>query len=610
MIKNESKISSAGIRSVKEKIKNAPENPGVYRMLNQNGDVLYVGKAKNLKKRLTSYTRFNALSPRIKRMIAQTYDIEIIVTENETAALILENDLIKKLLPRYNILLRDDKSFPFILINKEHNFPKITKHRGRQNIKGVYFGPFAAVSAVNQTLTILQKAFLLRSCSDVVFKSRSKPCLLYQIKRCSAPCVEKISHENYQELVLEAQNFLSGKNQNLQKELTKKMEDASKNYDFELAANFRDRIRALNLIQDHNQASLNLKDADVIGIFKQDSLVCIEVFFYRAATSCGNYAYFPANISDFSLSEILEAFLNHFYDERFPPSEIVLSMPIAYPEEYEKFFSKQKGSKVTITVPQRGVRQKIVQNVIKNAQTALARKLSDKNFKKEIFKNLVQIFNLVHIPKRIEFYDNSHLSGTNAVGALIAADENGIIRRDKRKFYIKDSSITANDPAMMKEVITRRFLQKNHPITEMPDVIFVDGGKPQLNAALSVLSDLNITGITVIGATKNDKHEYEKFVLENGQTVTIDSFSSVFHFIQMLGQEVHNFALGIMTKKKKNDTLRSAVEDIKNIGKIRKKALIAHFGSVKAIADASLDDLVKVSGINKKIAEIIYKHFH
>lgn len=605
----ESTFNRTHLDIIKQKIKNVPDNSGVYRMLNEKGVVLYVGKAKNLKKRLLSYTHVENLSLRIKKMLEQTNDIEIIVTENETSALILENDLIKKLSPRYNILLKDDKTFPFILINKEHDYPKITKHRGKQVAKGIYFGPFATIGAVNQTITILQKAFLLRSCSDSSFANRSKPCLLYQIKRCSAPCVNKVTLAEYTKLVFDAQNFLSGKNKNLQKDLSIKMHQASNELAFENASIFRDRIKALNLIQSQNRLGKNPKDADVIGVTSKNQLSCVEVFFFRAESNCGNHSFFPEQTTGFANEEILEAFLKQFYADRTPPAEIVLSHNLPDKNDYEKYFSAQKESKVTISTPTKGFKKTLVQNVVKNAEIALNRKAAENTLKNNIFEQIAIVFNLKEKPKRIEFYDNSHLGGTNAVGAMVPANHLGIIHKEKRKFYIKNHLATSNDTAMLKEVITRRFSQKNIP-ANYPDVIFVDGGKAQLNAAVSTLEALKISNITVIGAVKNQQHEYKKFILSSKKEIILDSFDSAFHFLQFLGQEVHNFALGVMTKRKKKNTFHSSIDDIKGIGKVRRKALIEHFGSIKCIANASINDLIKIPQINKKIADLIYKHFH
>lgn len=617
----------SGDAVIKACLPTLPGSPGVYRMLGEKGEALYVGKAKNLKKRVTSYTRTARQPNRILRMISRTRSMEFVTTHTEAEALLLEANLIKKLRPRYNILLRDDKSFPHILLTADHDFPQVLKHRGARKVKGDYFGPFASVWAVNETLAVLQRAFLLRTCSDHVFQSRTRPCLLYQIKRCSAPCVERISAPDYARLVSEARSFLSGGSRALQDRFAEKMMTASNNQDYEQAALYRDRIRAMTRIQAHQDIhSDNIGDCDVMAGYQQGGQTCIEVFFYRAGANYGNRAYFPSHGKDDGLEAVIEAFVAQFYSKTQPPKQVMLSHALANTDLVSEALSVRAERRVEIVVPQRGGRKKLIDHALANAKGALERRLSESASQRMLLEKLADLLSLDGPPNRIEVYDNSHVSGTRAVGAMIVAGPEGFIKKEYRKFNIKgandrtgpvDGYQPGDDYAMMNEVLTRRFSRMmkedaDHIGDNWPDLVIVDGGKGQLGVAEEVFRSLGIENVALAAIAKGPDRNAgrEKIYMTDRPVIELSKRDPVLYFLQRLRDESHRFVIGTHRKKRDREISRSVLDEIPGIGAGRKKALLLHFGAAKAVAGAGRADLEAVDGISKAMAEKIYDWFH
>ena len=620
----------------------APSSPGVYRMLDTAGEVLYVGKAKNIRKRITSYTRPTGHDTRIERVIAATAAVEFVTTATETEALLLEANLIKRLRPRFNVLLRDDKSFPYIIITSDHWAPQILKHRGARSRRGHYYGPFASVWAVNRTITALQRAFLLRSCSDGFFESRTRPCLLHQIKRCSAPCTQEIDFAEYSELVREANAFLSGKSQAVRDELSAEMEKASAALDFERAAIYRDRLAALSATQSTQGINpRSTEEADVFAIHQEGGYSGIEVFFFRTGQNWGNRAYFPKADRTLGPGEVLGAFLAQFYDDKPCPAVILLSHDIPERELLAEALSTKTGRKVEVSVPQRGEKTELVTHALVNAREALGRKLADTSSQQKLLKALAHTFSLPRVPRRIEVYDNSHIQGSNAVGAMIVAGEAGFQKNQYRKFNIRSAELTPGDDfGMMREVLERRFKRliaeapraepvaaeaatallgiapvegdDNQSESPWPDLVLIDGGQGQLNAARETLAAVGVTDVPMIGVAKGPDRDAgnETFYLMDKPAVKLPPRDPLLYFIQRLRDEAHRFAIGSHRTRRKKDIREAGLQEIPGIGPTRKRALLHHFGTLKAIERASLADLAQVPGINDETARKIHDFFH
>jgi excinuclease ABC subunit C len=626
-----------GAEVIQAFVKHLPNQPGVYRMMNEAGDVLYVGKARSLKKRVTNYAQGRGHSNRITRMIAQTTNMEFVTTRTETEALLLEANLIKRLKPRFNVLMRDDKSFPYILITGNHEAPAILKHRGARSRNGSYFGPFASAGAVGRTINALQRAFLLRTCTDSVYESRTRPCLLYQIKRCSGPCTGEISAEGYAELVGEAKAFLSGRSQAVKSQLSTAMQSASDDLDFERAAIYRDRLSALSHVQSHQGINpQTVEEADVFAIHHDAGMACIQVFFFRTGQNWGNRAYFPKADPSLAPGEILGAFIGQFYDDKPTPRMILISEDFEDRALLEEALSVRMERKTTITVPQRGEKRELVDQVLNNAREAHGRNLAETASQTRLLKGLAETFNLPHPPRRIEVYDNSHIMGTNAVGGMIVAGPEGFAKNQYRKFNIKSTDITPGDDfGMMREVMQRRFsrLIKEHgdagpsqqdsaddpdaaPQTGMPawpDLVLIDGGKGQMSAVRTILEELGIADkVTAIGVAKGMDREAgrERFFVQGKPDFTLPPRDPVLYFIQRLRDEAHRFAIGTHRAKRKKDMIANPLDEIAGIGPTRKRALLHHFGTAKAVSRAGIDDLVAVDGISRTVAELVYNHFH
>ncbi|HIN20482.1 MAG TPA: excinuclease ABC subunit UvrC [Rhodospirillales bacterium] len=623
-------VPAAGATVIDGYLKTLPSAPGVYRMINTKGDVLYVGKAKNLKKRVASYTRPDRQPNRTRRMIAETASMEFVTTHTEAEALLLEANLIKRYRPRYNILLRDDKSFPSILLTGDHAFPQVLKHRGAESRKGNYYGPFASVWAVNEALATLQRAFLLRSCTDTVFANRTRPCLLHQIKRCSAPCVGRISEAEYGASVEHARAFLAGGSQKIQRHFARLMQDASDAEEYEKAAGYRDRIRALTRIQAHQDINLKgVGDADVIGAHQAGGQTCIQVFFFRAGANFGNRAYFPSHAREKDATAVLEAFLGQFYAKALPPKTILVSHPPPNRKLLAEALSVRAGRNVSLVWPQRGDKRNLINHVLANAREALARRMAESASQRRLLEGLAQALDLDGAPERIEVFDNSHVSGAKAVGALIVAGPEGLMKKAYRKFTIrgaKQSGAPAgndgrfspgDDYAMMREVLSRRFSralkeESDRIAGTWPDLVLVDGGKGQLGVALEVFEDLGIEGVTVAAIAKGpDRHAgRERIYLPGCEPLTLPPRDPVLFFLQRLRDEAHRFAIGAHRDKRSKSLTRSLLDDIPSIGAKRKKALLHHFGAAKAVTEAGRADLEAVDGISKATANRIYEWFH
>jgi len=616
-----SETPEAGISVIESYLGTLPRTPGVYRMINADGDPLYVGKAKNLWKRVSSYAKVNRLGIRIRRMVAQTASMEFVGTHTEAEALLLEANLIKQLKPRYNILLRDDKSFPSILVTGDHPFPQVLKHRGSQARKGEYFGPFASAWAVNQTLAVLQRAFLLRTCSNPVFTSRTRPCLLYQIKRCAAPCVGRISEADYGALVAEAHAFLRGDSQRIQRDLARRMEAASEALAFEEAAGYRDRIRALTAVQSRQDINLaGIGEADVIAAHQEGGQTCIQVFFFRAGCNHGNRAYYPVHARDDAVDAVLEAFVAQFYAPRKPPPVVLLSHALPHQALVAEALSVHGDRRVRLTAPQRGDKKVVIAHALDNAREALSRRLSESVLQRRLLDGLASAFDLEVAPDRIEVYDNSHVSGTEAVGAMIVAGPEGLIKNAYRKFTIRGGEkdiAPGDDYAMMREVLTRRFsraLKEDPDRTrgQWPQLVLVDGGAGQLGVAVEVFQELGIEDIAVAGIAKGPDRNAgrERIFLPGRPPFALDSRDPVLYFLQRLRDEAHRFAIGSHRAKRSARLKQSPLDEIPGIGARRKKALLHHFGSARAVAQAGRADLGAVEGISGAIANKIYEWFH
>lgn len=590
-------------------------------MLDAEDQALYVGKAKQLPKRVASYTRPDRLPYRLQRMIAHTVRMEFTTTETEAEALLLEANLIKKLQPRYNILLKDDKSFPYISLTLDHAFPRITKHRGKQKKGHEYYGPFASAGDVNKTINILQRIFLLRPCTDSYFAGRDRPCLEYQIKRCSAPCVGKISQTDYQKLIDQARDFLSGKSHALQKEFADAMEEASKRLAYEEAALYRDRIKALTSIQSTQQGHVqSVKDADGIGLYRSMGACCIQVLFYRAGQNFGTKAYFPSHTDGCSDAEIMEAFIGQFYQTHPAPKEIMLSHTIDNTDILEQALTDNNGYRVHLRLPQKGDKAKIINQAVSHAKEALAVYLNEQEKYGELLEGLGVLFEMRQAPERVEIYDNSHVMGTHEVGAMVVAGKEGFIKQAYRRFTIKSSGKQishGDDFGMMKEVMKRRFtrLLKDCPDYEVmvwPDLLLIDGGKGQLNAVHDILEELDIQDVTVVAISKGKKRNAgrETFHRLGCKPFTLEPNSPLMHFMQNLRDEAHRFAIGAHRSKRAKALTRSVLDDIPGIGAKRKKALLSHFGSAKAVEQATVDELMKVEGVRRAVAQAIYDYLH
>ena len=608
-----------GVDLLIDTVRTLPGKPGVYRMLNAAGEALYVGKAKNLKKRVVAYTRVDRMPGRLQRMVFETRACEVVVTHTEAEALLLEINLIKELKPRYNILLRDDKSFPYIMIPGGHGFPRIVKHRGARAKGNTYFGPFASAGAVNRTLTTLQKVFLLRSCTDSVFANRSRPCLLYQIKRCAAPCVGYIDEAAYTQLVDEAREFLSGDSSKIQTELGRRMDTASQAMDFETAAVYRDRIRAMTAVQAHQDINVrDLKETDVIALHRAGGQSCVQVFFFRGGQNFGNKAYFPSHALDDEDGAIVEAFIGQFYDSFPSPREILVNVAPPNGELLEEALTLKAGRNVAIAVPQRGDRRKLVENVELNAREALGRRLAENTAQRKLLEGTAEVFKLAAPPERIEVYDNSHISGTNAVGAMIVAGPDGLVKSAYRKFNIRTEDLAPGDDyGSMKEVLTRRFAraQKEDPnrdLGQWPDLVLLDGGQGQLSAGLAVLTELGITDVCMAAIAKGPDRNAgrEQFFMPNATPFMLPSNHPVLYFLQRLRDEAHRFAISAHRAKRSKAIGQSLLDEVTGIGAARKKALLRHFGSAKGVAAAGIADLQAVEGISAAMAKKIYDHFH
>lgn len=625
---------------INEFVKRLPNDPGVYRMFNKDGDVLYVGKARNLKKRVVNYARPTGHTNRIARMIHETVTMEFVVTRTETEALLLEANLIKRLRPRYNVLMRDDKSFPYIMISNNHRAPGIFKHRGARSKDGNYFGPFASATAVTRTINAMQRAFLLRTCTDSFLENRSRPCLLYQIKRCAGPCTHEISDENYHELVREAKSFLSGKSQAVKKHLSEAMQKASEELDFEHAAVYRDRLAALSHVQSHQGINpQTVEEADVFAIHQAGGMTCIQVFFFRTGQNWGNRSYFPKADISLTAAEVLGAFLSQFYADKPCPKLILLSEEVEEQSLIEEALSATSGHRVYINVPQRGEKKDMVDHAFTNAREALGRRLAETSSQARLLKALAETFELPSVPRRIEVYDNSHIMGTNAVGGMIVAGPEGFVKNQYRKFNIRSTDITPGDDfGMMREVIERRFsrLVKEHGLRDTkadvatssseeellesvtdsfpawPDLIFIDGGQGQVGAVRQILGEMGIADqVIAIGIAKGVDRDAgrERFFVEGKPDFTLPPRDPVLYFIQRMRDEAHRFAIGTHRAKRKNAFVKNPLDEIAGIGPARKRALLHHFGTAKAVSGAALSDLMQIDGISESMAKQIYDHF-
>jgi excinuclease ABC subunit C len=616
-----------GHAAIENAVRLAPTSPGVYRMLNAANDVLYVGKAKSVKKRLASYARVGAPQPaRILRMIAATANVEIISTSTETEALLLEANLIKQLRPRFNVQLRDDKSFPYILITGDHWAPQILKHRGAQSRPGRYFGPFASAGAVNRTITALQRAFLIRSCSDGFFESRTRPCLLYQIKRCAGPCTGEIDFPGYGKLVGEATDFLSGRSHLVKQQLAREMEKASGDLQFETAAVYRDRLAALSAIQ--SQQGINprtVEEADLFAIHQEGGYSCVEVFFFRTGQNWGNRAYFPRAEKSFTPEEVLSSFLAQFYDDKPPPRLILLSHEIEEAALLADALAVKAGHKVEVSVPQRGEKKELIAHALTNAREALGRKLADTATQARLLDALAGTLALPRVPRRIEVYDNSHIQGTNAVGAMIVAGPDGFVKNQYRKFNIKSEGLTPGDDyAMMREVLQRRFRRLLAPsdsdkagpdddaVPQWPDLVIIDGGRGQLNTAREIFEKLGLTQVSLMAVAKGVDRDAgrETLFMPDREAIKLEPRDPVLYFIQRLRDEAHRFVIGSHRKRRTKDIREAGLQEIPGIGPSRKRALLHHFGTLKEIQRASVADLGKVPGVSAESARKIFEFFH
>ncbi|RED15943.1 excinuclease ABC subunit UvrC [Parasphingopyxis lamellibrachiae] len=609
----------AGVAAIRDVVKTLPARPGVYRMLDARSDVLYVGKAASLKSRVPNYAQIQQLPKRLQRMVAQTRAMTIVTTETEAEALLLEAQLIKRYRPPYNVLLRDDKSFPFILLREDHDFPRIMKHRGARRAKGQYFGPFASAGSVNQTINALQKMFLLRNCTDSFFSNRDRPCLLYQIRRCSAPCVGRISDQDYGELVEDAKSFLSGKSTAVQKKLGVQMEKASTNLDFEMAAVYRDRLKALTFIQGSQAITAQgVSDADVFALASKAGTVGIQAFFIRGGQNWGHRSFFPAHTKDVPEEEALQAFLMQFYEEVPPPKLVLIDRELPDAALLAEALAERAGRKVRLKIPQRGDQRKLLEQATRNAAEALERRLAESSSQAKVMRELTELFELDDLPDRIEIYDNSHVSGTNAVGAMVVAGPEGYRKSSYRKFNIKrPETAPGDDFAMMREVFERRFAraEKEDPERrkgEWPDLVLIDGGKGQVSAAANTLEEMGIGDVALIGISKGPDRNAgrEHFHFPDGREELLPPNSALMFYLQRLRDEAHRFAIGAHRQKRAKAMGTSPLDQVPGIGPARKRALLLHFGTARAVKSAGLEDIMRVPGVSKAMAQAIYDHFH
>jgi len=629
--------SLTGAEVIQGLVKRLPNAPGVYRMMNAAGDVLYVGKARSLKKRVTNYAQGRFHTNRIGRMVRETATMEFVVTRTEIEALLLEANLIKRLRPRFNVLMRDDKSFPYILLTSDHLSPGIYKHRGARSRQGDYFGPFASAGAVGRTINSLQRAFLLRSCTDSFYENRTRPCLLYQIKRCAAPCTGEISHGDYARLVGEAKDFLSGRSQKVKTDISAAMQEASDQLDFERAAIYRDRLAALSHVQSHQGINPQTVDeADVFAIHQEGGQVCIQVFFFRTGQNWGNRAYFPNADPVLEAAEVLGSFIAQFYDDKPTPRNVLLSHEVAEQDLLAQALSTRAGHKIAVSVPQRGEKKELTDNALQNAREALGRRLAETSTQTRLLAGFAETFGLEKPPVRIEVYDNSHIMGTNAVGTMIVAGPEGFVKNQYRKFNIRSTEITPGDDfGMMREVMERRFsrLLKEHgdaaaepaePVEgeveiedngfpAWPDVVLIDGGQGQMTAVRKILSDLGIEDrVVAIGVAKGQDREAgrERFFVRGKNSFSLPVRDPVLYFVQRLRDEAHRFAIGTHRARRKKELVKNPLDEIGGIGPGRKRALLMHFGTAKAVSRAAVEDLIAVEGISEQIAKVVYNHFH
>ncbi|MFT8325451.1 excinuclease ABC subunit UvrC [Gluconobacter oxydans] len=605
-----------GVEAIREALKTIPYSPGVYRMLSEKGEVLYVGKALSLKKRVSSYTRINQLPERLRRMVSMTVSMEIVITRTEADALLLEANYIKRMKPRFNILLRDDKSYPWLMLTESHEFPQITKQRGKPVKGATYWGPFANAWAVNQTLNLVQRSFLLRSCSDAVLNSRTRPCLLYQIKRCSAPCVDRISKEDYAELVSEARQFLSGHSTELQQRLVTEMEQASQEMNYERAASIRDRIRGFASIQGSstiNPTSIN--DADIMTIWQEAGQSCIQVFFIRGSRNNGNRAFYPAHAEEETAADVLSAFMIQFYDNKPPPPSILVNCELPELKLVEEALSIRRGQKVEILRPQRGEKKDVVEHAALNAREALERKLAENTGQRKLLEGVAEVFGLPEIPQRIETYDNSHIMGQAPYGVMVVGGPEGFNKRAYRKYAIKGPVTPGDDFGMMREVMERRFghrPENGERPEDWPDLLLIDGGLGQFNAVRAVLADLGVTGIPIVAIAKGPDRDAgrEWFFTETKPPFQLPPRDPVLYYLQRLRDEAHRFAITTHRAGRSKGLRSSELDHVPGIGAARKKALLNHFGSAKSVRQASLEELENAPGISSSTATAIYGHFH
>jgi excinuclease ABC subunit C len=609
------KSAELGKDVIRKELPLIPKSPGVYRMLDHKDVILYVGKAKNLPNRLKSYVAEKNHIIRTARMLSQTFKLEITTTANESEALLLEANLIKKHKPKFNILLKDDKSFPFVFISNKDQWAQVTKHRGKKDKEGFYFGPFASAGTANWTIKMLQKIFQIRVCDDSTFKNRKRPCILYQIKRCSGPCVDYIDKEDYKKSVDQAIQFVSGKSRDIQKNLSKQMEEASEKLDFERASIFRDRIKSLNIIQSSQRINeANLIDADVIAAYKESGKTCIQVFFYRSKQNWGNQAYFPKHDPDQSLSEIMSSFLMQFYENKNVPKLIIINTEIEDKKLIEETLSKKENSAISINVAKKGTKAKVIAMAEKNAKESLNRKIYETNNNKNLFEGVAKKFDLKNGLNLVEVYDNSHISGTNSVGAMITFGNEGFVKKRYRKFDIKTKGNEQDDFAMLKEVLTRRFkramLEKGNYLT-LPDLILIDGGKGQYSSAKEVLDEFGLHDLPMIAIAKGKlRNSGDETFFYKGKSFKFDKNDPTLFFMQRLRDEAHRFAITSHRAKRAKGITKSLLDQIDGIGSIRKRALLNHFGSARAVESASFDEIKSVEGVEEKVAKKIYNFFH
>jgi excinuclease ABC subunit C len=609
----------AGVAAIRNVWQTLPIKPGVYRMHDARGDVLYVGKARALKNRVSNYTQVDRLPNRLRRMVAQTRSMTIVTTNSEAEALLLEAQLIKRYRPAYNVLLRDDKSFPFILLRADHAYPRIQKHRGARRAKGNYYGPFASAGSVNQTLNALQKLFLLRSCNDSFFARRDRPCLLYQIKRCSAPCVDRIAAPDYAELVDDAKAFLSGKSTAVQTKLAAQMEAAAEGLDFESAAIMRDRLKALTFIQGSQAINAEgVGDADIFALAAKSGVMCIQAFFIRGGQNWGHRSFFPVHTADVPEDEVLASFMIQFYEDVPPPRNILVDREPAEVSLLADALGERLGGKVVIAVPQRGDRVRLIAQASRNAVEALERRQAESTTQGKLLQEVADLFELAEPPKRIEIYDNSHIQGTNALGAMVVAGPEGFLKGQYRKFNIKNpDSAPGDDFAMMREVIGRRFgraLEEDpdRDKGQWPDLVLIDGGKGQMSAVKGVLDEMGVDDVALIGVSKGpDRHAgRETFHFPDGREFTLPVNAPVMFYLQRLRDEAHRFAIGAHRNKRSKAITASPLDEVPGIGPARKKAMLMHFGTARAVRDASLEDLARTPGVSEAVARVVYDFYH